>query len=201
MRYEQAQDLQPQEFKRLYGVQHRTFAPLVEVMRHHAQLKKKSGSPKLSLEDQVLVALQYWREYRTYFHIAQDWGVSESTVCRIVHQVETTLIRSGKFRLAGKKSLLLGAALETVAIDVTESTIERPKRGQKRFYSGKKKRHTFKSQLVIDLATGRIICTAYGKGKRHDFRLFQTSGVRFHHQTESLADKGYQGIHKFHTKS
>ena len=201
MQYEQAQDLQPQEFKRLYGVQPQTFKQMVEVMREHTQHKKKSGCPKLSLEDQVLVALQYWREDRTYFHIAQDWQVSESTVCRVVHKVETILIRSGKFRLAGKKSLLLGPVLATVAIDVTESTIERPKRRQKQFYSGKKKRHTFKSQLVIDLSTGTIICTAHGKGKQHDFRLFQTSRVRFHHQSESLADKGYQGIHKFHALS
>ena len=43
-------------------------------------------------EDQVLICLQYWREYRTYFHIAQDWLLSESTVCRIVHRVETTLV-------------------------------------------------------------------------------------------------------------
>ena len=65
MQYEQAQDLQPQEFKRLYGVQPQTFKQMVEVMREHTQHKKKSGCPKLSLEDQVLVALQYWREYRT----------------------------------------------------------------------------------------------------------------------------------------
>jgi hypothetical protein len=58
MQYEQAQDLQPQEFKRLYGVQPQTFKQMVEVMREHTQHKKKSGCPKLSLEDQVLVALQ-----------------------------------------------------------------------------------------------------------------------------------------------
>ena len=168
-----------------------------------AQLKKKSGTPaKLSLEDQVLVSLQYWREYRTYFHIAQDWGVSEATVCRVVHKVETTLIRSGQFRLAGKKSLLRGELVpQTVVVDVTESPLERPQSGQKHFYSGKKKRHTFKSQLVVDVSTHAIICTAYGKGRRHDFRLFHASRVRFHHQTEGLGDRGYQGIHKLHPKS
>ncbi len=202
MRYEQAKNLPTQEFKRLFGVQRHTFDQMVEVMRQqHNQLKKKSGSPKLSLEDQVLVGLQYWREYRTYFHISGDWGVSESTVCRIVHNVETTLIRSGKFRLPGKKSLLMGQVPETVVVDVTESPIERPVRHQKQFYSGKKKQHTFKSQLVIDLSTRSIVCTAHGKGRRHDFWLFQTSKVRFHIQTEGLADKGYQGIHKFHLNS
>ena len=89
MRHEQSQDLPPQEFKRLFGVKRPTFEVMVEVMRQHNSLKKKeSGNPKLKLEDQVLVALQYWREYRTYFHIAQDWGVSESTICRTVHKVE-----------------------------------------------------------------------------------------------------------------
>jgi Helix-turn-helix of DDE superfamily endonuclease len=38
---------------------------------------------KLCLEDQALVCLNYWREYRTYFHIASDWEVSEATICRI----------------------------------------------------------------------------------------------------------------------
>ena len=94
MHYEQAQNLPATDFKRLFGVKRQTFDAMVEVMRHAAgQRQKSSGSPKLSLEDQVLVALQYWREYRTYFHIAQDWGVSESTVCRSVQKVETELIR------------------------------------------------------------------------------------------------------------
>lgn len=123
MQHEQAKDLPPQEFKRLFGVQRPTFNEMVEVMRQYTKLKKQSGSPKLSLENQVLVALQYWREYRTYFHIATDWNVSESTVCRAVHKVETILIRSVRFRLAGKKFLLQGAVPEAVVVDVTESPI------------------------------------------------------------------------------
>jgi hypothetical protein len=53
----------------LFGVQRDTFEAMVEVLQKQAKLKKSSGAPKLSLSDQVLVALQYWREYRTYFHI------------------------------------------------------------------------------------------------------------------------------------
>jgi len=52
-----------------------------------------------------------------------------------------------------------------------------------------------KCQLVIEQATGRVVCTFFGKGRRHDFKLFQASGVHFHPETvESLQDKGYQGI-------
>jgi len=41
-----------------------------------------------------------------------------------------------------------------------------------------KKRHTLKSQVVIDQETKEIICTAHDKGKEHDFRWFKTSKVR-----------------------
>ena len=79
---------------------------MVRLVKGQQKLKKKAGSPsKLIIEDQVLVTLQYWREYRTYFHIAQDWKVSESTVFRVVRKVENILIKSRKFNLPGKKNL------------------------------------------------------------------------------------------------
>jgi hypothetical protein len=34
---------------------------------------------KLSVNDKFLLALEYWREYRTFFHCGQNYGVSEST--------------------------------------------------------------------------------------------------------------------------
>lgn len=202
MQYEQAKELLDLDFKRLFGVHRSTFEAMVQVMQEREQSKQKAGrTSKLSVPDQVLVTLQYWREYRTYFHIAQDWSVAESTLCRTVQRVETTLIRSGKFRLPGKKHLLTHPnPPKTITVDVSESPIERPKRYQKRFYSGKKKRHTLKIQLVVDQHTQQIICTAYGKGRRHDFKLLCRSKVRLHPQSEGLGDKGYQGWQKLHPK-
>ena len=68
---------------------------------------------------------------------------------------------------------------------------------QRRFYSGKKKRHTFKSQVVVNQVTGEIICTAHGKGKTHDFQLFKDNRIPLNQEIKCLADKGYQGIHQF----
>lgn len=76
-----------------------------------------------------------------------------------------------------------------------------PQKKQRRYYSGKKKRHTLKAQVVVDQTSGQIICTAYGTGRVHDFRLFKTSGVQFIEQQLCLADKGYQGIAKLHANS
>lgn len=49
------------------------------------------------------MTLEYWREYRTYFHIGNSWVVNESTVYRIVKKVENILIKSGLFNLPEKK--------------------------------------------------------------------------------------------------
>lgn len=75
------------------------------------------------------MTLEYLREYRTYFHLAQNWGVYESTAYRIIRTVEDSLIGSGKFRLPGKKKLIEPEhEIEVVVVDVTESPIERPKK-------------------------------------------------------------------------
>lgn len=167
------------------------------------------------MEDQLLVALEYWREYRTQFPIAESWGISESTVCRIVQKVETLLIQSGKFRLPGKKQVYQNAyEWNVVLMDVAETPIERPKKttpvlqcGKSRestlatYCLGKKKRHTLKTQLLVDQMTGRILCTAFEKGRVHDFRLFKQQRVPLMPNQLCLTDKGYQGIVKLHPHS
>ena len=167
------------------------------------KIKKKPGrKPKLIVEDQILIMLEYLREYRTYYHISKTWKMSESNICRIVHKIENILIKSRQFRLPGKKELRQSSSEEEmVVMDVMESQIERPKKRQKQFYSGKQKEHTLKTQLVIQQKTGLIVCLVNGKGKTHDFKLFKNSGVKFGTLMKVLADKGYQGIAKIHQLS
>ncbi len=176
---------------------------MVRTVKAKEQEKKKPGrKPKLILEDQILMTLQYLREYRTYYHIGKDWKISESSVCRIIHKIENILIKSRHFRLPGKKELWkTKSEEELVVMDVMESQIERPKKRQKQFYSGKQKEHTLKTQLVIQQKTGRIICIVNGKGRTHDFKLFKNSGVKFGDLIKVIADKGYQGIAKIHQLS
>jgi hypothetical protein len=58
-----------------------------------------------------------------------------------------------------------------------------------------------KTQLVVDRATGKILCLAHDAGRRHDFRLFKESGVRLHPGTEAITDTGYMGLQKLHGKT
>ena len=55
-----------------------------------------------------------------------------------------------------------------------------------------------KAQVIINQKDGRILCTAYGKGSEHDFKLYKRSKVKIKKEVECLADKGYQGIKKHH---
>ena len=160
-----------------------------------SQAQALSGGPASSGLG-VLARISHLLSYR------DQLGVAESTVCRIVHGVEDCLMRSGLFRLPGKKQLVQGFGRpEVVVMDVTETPIERPKRKQRSFYSGKKRQHTLKCQLILDRATGTVICTFFGKGRRHDFHLFKASGIHFHPETGSLQDSGYQGIADYHANS
>ena len=130
MRYETIQGLTGTDFKRLTGVQRETFEEMLKVVE---QGLRNFGRPaKLSRADQLLLTLMYWREYRTEFHIAQSYGVSEATVCRTIHKVEDILARSKKFRLPGKKALQPSdTVFEVVLVDVSEQPVERPKKARK----------------------------------------------------------------------
>ncbi len=120
MRYKKALKLSPADFKRFYGVSFETFDKMREVVLK-AKIGKRGSHSKLSLADQILVTLEYWREYRTFFHIARDWGIHESTACRIVRRIESALIESGEFRLPGKRKLLeKPGEIEVIVLDAPE---------------------------------------------------------------------------------
>lgn len=133
MTYKQLKYLPPKAFKRRCGVQPDTFNHMVEILKPELDRRgKRGGQCKLSVEDQLLVVLEYWREYRTQFHIATSWALSESAVCRLIRKVEKLLMDSGKFRLPGKKQLYQQADnWQVIVVDVTESPIERPKKTEK----------------------------------------------------------------------
>lgn len=139
MNYEQIRHLKPEQFKRLCGVHPETFKQMVSVLKAAEQQKQPGRPNKLSREDQILMTLGYWREYRTYFHIAQSWGINESTAYRLIRKVEDCLINSRAFSLPGKKKLLEpDQEIDVVVVDVTESPIERPKKSRDGFTVGRK---------------------------------------------------------------
>ncbi len=132
MKYENLNKSSEKAFRRITGVKRTTFEKMLEILRpaKEALTAKGGPKPKLCLEDMLLATLEYLREYRTYAHIAASYGISESSIYRIIKWVEDTLIKDGTFSLPGRKALLKSdMEFEIVLVDATETPVERPKRG------------------------------------------------------------------------
>ena len=141
MKYELVKGFNNDRFRQVTGVNIETFNKMVEVLKvSYAEVHKKRGRNRvLSIEDMLLMMLEYYKEYRTFDCIGASYGITKSNVCRTIQWVETVLIRCGLFRLSGKKALLdPNTEVEIVLVDSTEIPIERPHKGQKKYYSGKK---------------------------------------------------------------
>ena len=142
MKYEKINEYNENKFRRITGVKRATFEKMVEILKKsYAEKHKRRGrKPKLSIENQLLAALEYWREYRTYAHIAASYGIAESNIYRSIKWIENTLIKDGTFSLPGKKELLKSDTdYEVVLIDATETPVERPQKNKESITQERKK--------------------------------------------------------------
>mgnify|MGYP003491459195 CR=1 FL=1 len=134
MKFDRIEGLDDERFRRLTGLKRSTFKKMVLILQDSDREKKAKGGRKnkLSRENMLLMALEYMREYRTYFHISQSYGVSESSAYKAVKWIEDTLIKHPDFALPGRKELLKSdMEYDVILIDATETPIERPKKNKK----------------------------------------------------------------------
>ena len=137
MKFEIVKGLDEEKFRRLTGVKRTTFDKMVNILEQCIKNREttKGRKKKLSIENMLLMTLEYIREYRTYFHISQSYSISESNAYKTVRWVEDTLIKHPDFALPGRKALLKSDMdYEVILIDASETPIERPKKksGRKR---------------------------------------------------------------------
>jgi predicted DNA-binding protein YlxM (UPF0122 family) len=121
-----------EKFKRRIGTTKPVFQTMLDTLQAaHDKLHLSGGKPNdLNIGDKLLITLKYYREYTTMESIADDYDCSKSSVCRSIHWVEDVLSADGRFQLPGKKALQDDEP-KTVAIDVMEHRIERPKKNKK----------------------------------------------------------------------
>ncbi len=133
MKYEKIKSYKDEEFRRLSGVKKSTFQKIIDILKEAEKNKKARGRKPntLAMEDRLLMALEYLREYRTYFHVTSSYGISESRCYRKIKWIEETLIKHPDFALPGRKALLKSDMdYEVVLIDATQTPIERPKKNK-----------------------------------------------------------------------
>lgn len=200
---EKLKKLSYKEFVRLLGVGRVIFELMVRVIQKRLDEKhnhKKGRNPKYGAREMVIIFLLYVKRYNAMEDYAFEWDVSKSVICEYIHFVLEILLKDKNFTLMGGKSTREDTS-ENRLLDVTEIRIERPKYNQKSKYSGKKKYHTMKIQIIKGVTTGFIYEIQVGLGAEHDFHLFKRTFEGSPKNVTYTADLGYLGINKVHTNS
>jgi len=130
------------KYKEIFGIEKYVFDRLLRLLEVADTFQRKSNAGRksqLSVLDKLVITLQYWREYRTYRHIAFDYGIGKSTIGEAIIWVENAIIASGLCNLKSARELRENTSkIKIAVVDVTEQEIERPKRGRKIGIRGRK---------------------------------------------------------------
>jgi hypothetical protein len=167
-----------------------------------------AGRPfKLDLENRFLMLLVYYRLYITYTLVGFLFDLDQSSICRDIQKIESLIRQCIPIpqKIYGMAKRL--QTLEEVEhyfpgflsfIDSTEQQIPRPvdNRRRKMYYSGKKKRHTVKTQLMVNNQGIIIHKTDHKKGRRHDYDIYKRNHPVTPKKVVNVFDLGYLGVEK-----
>src|SRR3954451_14151 len=186
----------PHAFRQLTGITPAVFDQLLADLTpryEHAEAKRKNRPDRqrqpgagrkhaLTLADRLLMLLIYYRTYTTHAFLGFLFGVDDSAVCRNINPLQPLL--AGLFRIPERKVALDPEDIRELFFDATERPTRRPEKGRREFYSGKKKRHTIKMQVVVVRRTKppgpgakplkvwiAAVCPSV-PGKAHDKRVY-----------------------------
>lgn len=169
----------------------------------------KKGALK-TMEDKLFAVLLYLKTYPTFDVLGFLTDRERTRACRSTHFLLSVLKRTlGKnIVLPERKITSVKEFFEKfpeakdVFLDGTERPVQRPKDSKKRkkLYSGKKKRFTRKTILVVDERKKILILTPTKSGRRHDKRLTDKAGLAqvIPDHVTIFTDTGLQGIQTTH---
>jgi DDE superfamily endonuclease/Helix-turn-helix of DDE superfamily endonuclease len=196
------------EFDSVYAEVEKVYSSIEErrLSRGDRQRKIGAGHPfKLHLRDRLLVLLIYYRLYVTSTLLGFLFDLGQTNVLKDIRMIEPAVreVLPLPAKVYGKKRKL--RTIEEIEelfpgfkalIDATEQEIPRPKDKKKRktHYSGKKRRHTVKTQLAVN-AKGLIVHrTNHARGRTHDYALFKRNHPDLPKKVRPVVDLGYNGI-------
>ena len=206
--------LRIEEFEALYQQMVDDMERYDETRLERSERQRAVGAGRRYAHDvrnRLLMAMIWLRVYPTYEVLGFIFDLNKSNICRNLKGVLTVLReRLGdevawpdQERRKQKMDRFMQEFPEVAAIvDATEQPTQRPKdaEAQKDHYSGKKRRHTLKTQVVV-APDGEIMGhSATVPGAKHDKKLYDESGVneRLNDDEAMMGDSGFQGIQKDH---
>jgi len=165
-----------------------------------------AGRPfKLKVKERFLMLLVYYRLYITYTLSGFLFDLDQSNICRDMSIIEPLVKRCIPLP---KKLYKRTRRLRTIDeveeyfpgfkafIDSSEQEIPRPenKRKRKSYYSGKKKKHTIKTQYMVNSEGTILHKTGHDRGRIHDYEIFKNKHPTTPLQVENVFDLGYMGV-------
>ena len=175
---------------------------MVKLVEKQYKEEHKNGGRKdgLTPRERVEVTLKYTRQYVSQRYLAIEYNIAKSCIAPIIKWTLKIIVSSGSFSLPNKVENIYDTSEDRI-YDVTESKIDRPQKNQEKYYSGKKKMHTLKTQVEIGAETLLIYSIGFAIGNVHDFNLFKNSSHDYNKDTTLFVDLGYVGIEKIHKNS
>lgn len=159
------------------------------------------NSPLATIEDKLLFLLVYLKQATTQQVHATLFDMSQPKANRWIHLLLSPLHRAlaslGELPVRDAKQLdLSDEETQFFFHDGTERPIQRPKdsEAQRLYYSGKRKQHTVKNNLIIDTSCKVRFLTPTCEGKKHDKRVTDEAGYRFPEGSTVCQDTGFQGF-------
>ena len=175
--------------------------------RTKRERKVGAGRPfKLKVKERFLMLLVYYRLYITYTLSGFLFDLDQSNICRDISIIEPLIKlcvplpkklykRTRRLRTIDEVEEEYFPGFKAF-IDSSEQEIPRPKnkRRRKSYYSGKKKKHTIKTQYMVN-GEGLILHkTEHKKGRKHDYEIFKNNHPITPIQVENVLDLGYMGV-------
>jgi len=167
-----------------------------------------AGHPfKHSLTNRILILLLYYHMYPSSTILGYLVDLSQTSVLKNIRNLEplvSEVLPLPKKQQEKIKRLQTVEEIEAMfpgfkaAIDATDQEIPRPKAKLKRkmHYSGKRKKHTVKTQIAVNQKGLIVHKTAHAAGSTHDYSLFKHSRPHLPKNVRAILDLGYKGIRK-----
>lgn len=165
-----------------------------------------------TIEDKLLLILVFYRLYLTDALLGWLFGLDASNICRLRAKMEPLVDKAADPSLGlpltrrmppGTKKISTWDELlrvcpdfAEVITDATEQPRRRPpKRIQRRYYSGRKKRHTMKTQITVNPKGTILMISKSYPGRIHDYQIFkrEQTAKKLPRQSAHYVDLGYDG--------
>jgi hypothetical protein len=162
---------------------------------------------KLDVKNRFLMLLIYYRLYITYTLAGFLFDLDQSNIYRDIQKIESLIrdcvpipqkIYNITKRLRTPEEVEKYFPGFLAFTDCTEQQIPRPvdKRRRKAYYSGKKKTHTVKNQLMVNNRGYILHKVGYKKGRKHDYAIYKKNHPVTPKEVVNVVDLGYLGVEK-----